>query len=290
MSVLDDIKEQYPTLAFLINDPEVGSLLRDAVDPNKGFSPTTFQAKFYQTNWYKSRSTAQREIEILRNTDPGEYTRRRIAYQSQMQVLNKSMGLNLSDDEIQYMATNFMSKGIDVNSPELTASLRGFMQNRYARIGSGTVTGAELKVRDLAKSQYYLPMSTNEVRQWSLDLAFGTKDETALRAELAKKSASLYPHLKELLGNGASMEDIFSGHRAVIAQELELSPEQIDFTKDWTKVIHQIDPATTKPRPMTLHETQTLARQDNRWWSTAKGKQADAGMANTMLKVFGKRA
>lgn len=290
MGVLDDIREQYPSLAFLVNDPEVGPLLRDAVDPNKGFSPETFQAKLYQTNWFRSRSTSQRNIDTLSKTDPGEFKRLYSDFETQVRMMNSKLGLNLNAEEIRYITSANLRNGVDPNSEEFAISLRKYAGKISDRIGSGTVTGAELQVRDIARTQFYVPMSDAEVRTWALDLAFGTRDEAALRAQLSAKSASLFPHLKELLANGASMEDIFSGHRAVIAQELELSPEQIDFTKDWTKVLHQVDPATGKPRPMTLHETQTLARQDNRWWATSKGRQQDAGMANFMLKTFGKRA
>jgi len=291
MSVLDDIREQYPTLAFLVNDAEVGKLLRDAVDPNKGFSPQTFQAKLYQTKWFKSRSTHTRQMDILKNTDPGEWRRLVKDTASKVRMLNSQMGLGLSQKEMNYMASGYTRYGIQPGSEEFMIGLRKFVgANTSKRIGSGSVTAAELAVRDMAKSGYYVPMSDKEARTWGLDLAFGTKDESALKAALAARAQSMYPHLKELLKGGASMEEIFSGHRATIAEELELSPEQIDFTKDWKKVLHQVDPATGKPRPMTLHETQTLARQDKRWWATGKGREADAGMANFLLKTFGKRA
>lgn len=291
MGVLEDVREQYPTLAFLLNDPEVGPLLRDAVDPNKGFSPQTFQAKLYQTKWFKSRSTTARQMDILKNTDPAEWKRLVNTTTMKMRMLNSQMGLGLTRQEMNYMAQGYTRYGIDPGSEEFMISLRKHVgQASSKRIGSGTVTAAELAVRDMAKSGYYVPMTDQEARTWGLDLAFGTKDENALKAALSARAQSMYPHLRELLKNGASMEEIFSGHRATIAEELELSPEQIDFTKDWKKVLHQIDPATGKPRPMTLHETQTLARQDKRWWQTAKGRQSDAGMANFILKTFGKRA
>lgn len=291
MGVLDDIRSQYPTLAFLINDPEVGPLLRDAVNPDKGFSPGTFQAKLYQTKWFKSRSTNQRQIDILRNTDPAEYRRRRDENLAQVRMMAKKLGLNLTAGEKLYMAEVNLRNGVDIGSEQFAYGLMNFAQTSgKKRMGEGSVKGAAFQVNEIARNQFYIPLSKDEQYKWGVELAIGTKDEQALRAYLSEKSASLYPHLKELLANGASMEDIFSGHRAVIAQELELAPETIDFTKQWKKVLHQVDPQTQKPRPMTLHEAQTLARQDDRWWHTSGGKEVDAGMANALLKMFGKRA
>lgn len=291
MSVLDDIREQYPTLAFLINDPEVGPLLREAVDPNKGFSPQTFQAKLYQTKWFKSRSTSQRQIDILRNTDPGEYKRQYGSYKTQIKSFAGQIGLKFSNAELSYIAGHALRNGVQPGSPEFNVLMRNFALNaKDNRIGAGSIAGAELTARDIAKGEFYVPLTKKEQRDWGVELALGLKDESAFRQYLSQRSASLYPHLADLLQNGASMEQIFSGHRAIIAEELELSPEQVDFQKDWKSVLHQVDPTSGSPRPMTLHETQTLARKDKRWWGTAKGKEADAGMANFMLKTFGKRA
>lgn len=293
MSVLDEIREQYPTLAFLVNDPEVGPLLRDAVDPNKGFSPQTFQAKLYQTKWFRTRSTTQREMSILARTDPGEYKRRLQQQISDVRSQAQLFGLNLTPSELRYMATTNLSKGIAADSAEFRSSLRNWLKTKKSgskTFGQGSVLAAKQQVKGLAREQFYVPMSEKEAHNWGVALALGTRNEEGLKLLLNQRAQQLYPHLRELLRSGSTMEDIFSGHRALIAEELELSPEMVDFRKDWSKVLQQVDPQSGKPRPMTLHETQTLARQDQRWWRTSKGREADAGMANFMLKTFGKRA
>lgn len=292
MGVLDDIREQYPTLAFLINDPEVGPLLRDAVDPNKGFSPGRFQAKLYQTQWFKKRSTAQRQWDVMQHTDPGEYRRRVSEGAAQVRMTAAKLGISLSPSELSFITKANLRNGTAVGSEEFTLNLLHYLRAQGPkRMGEGSIKGASDQVNSMARRQFYVPLSKKEQYDWGLALALGTKDESALRSFLNTKAASMYPHLKELLANGASMEDIFSGHRAVIAQEMEISPEQVDFTKaKWKKALYQVDPQTGQPRPMTLHETQTMARQQPEWWKTSGGKEADAGMANFMLKMFGKRA
>lgn len=292
MGVLEDIKENYPTLAFLVNDPEVGPLLRDAVNPDKGFSPQQFQSRLYQTKWFRSRSTAQRTHDIQAKVDPGEFKKNLTSNMTQVRSMATQLGLKLSPAEIRFIATTNMRNGVAIGSDEFNYNLMRFAKSSSAnKFGQGAIKGAAFEVNNVARSQFYLPMTQAESYRWGVEMAMGTKDEKALRAYLSERAASLYPHLKDQLAGGASMEDIFSGHRSIIAQELELSPETVDFTKGrWKKVLYQVDPATQKPRPMTLHEAQTYARQDNRWWKTQGGKEQDAGMANFMLKTFGKRA
>lgn len=292
MSVLDEIRKQYPTLAFLVNNPEIGPLLRDAVDPNKGFSPQEFQARLYQTNWFKSRSTVKRSMETMAHVDPAEYRRIIQGNQAKIQNIATQMGLNLSPEVLKYMAVTHTNNGVEIGSDEFMINLRAFVKNQGHKsyMPGGTVAANITKNQEIARSQYYVPLGPVEARQWAIDMAMGLKDEASFAETMNMKAQSLYPHLRELLVQGQSMEDIFGGHRQLIAQELEMSPNQIDFTKDWKKVLYQIDPETKNPRPMTLHETQTLARQDSRWWGTSGGRKADAGMANFMLKMFGKRA
>lgn len=292
MGVLDDIKEQYPQLAWLVNDPEVGKLLRDAVDPNKGFSPQTFQAKLYKTKWFRTRSTSQREMSILKNTDPAEYRRWVMTAAAGVSDLSTRMGHNLSRNKAAYLATTFVDRGIEIGSPEFMQQMRGYMraQSSGGFEAAGSVDAAATQFRQIARNQYYLPVDNAEAHRWGIELALGIKDENAVKELMNQRAQSRYPHLRELLASGNSMEEIFSGHRAMIAQELEISPATIDFTREWSKVLHQVDPQTGNPRPMTLHEAATLARQDQRWWSTSNGRAKDAGMTNLLLKTFGKRA
>lgn len=290
MAVLDDIREQYPSLAFLINDPEVGPLLRNAVDPNKGFKPSTFQAKFYNTQWFKKRSATQRQMSILKHTDPGEFNRLLRTNAAQVRQMAARLGIKLSQAEIQYISEDNLNRGIAIGSDEFNYGLMNFAtQQAKTKFGSGDIAGAAFDVKKMAAQQFYVPMTEADARKWGIQIALGTKDEAGLRAYLAQQAASLYTHVADQLKNGASMEDLFSGHRALIAQELELAPESINMAKDYAKVLQTLDPKTNKFRPMTLSETQTLARKDRRWWETSKGKEQDAGMANFLLNMFGKR-
>jgi len=158
MSVTDDIKSQYPTLAWLMNDPEVGKLLRDAVDPNKGFSPETFQTKLYQTKWFKSRSTSQRSMEILSHTDPGEYRRRQMAYRNELQALTTKLGFTLSNAQLAWISNANLSNGIEVGSPESINALRGFLRNQPQDKfeGAGSVDAAATVFRNISKNTIFL--------------------------------------------------------------------------------------------------------------------------------------
>lgn len=287
---LSRIREQYPQLAWLINDPEIGPLLREAVDPNKGFSPQTFQARLYNTNWFKKKSQATREWTILSHTDPGEANARRSEYRTEIVRLSSSLGIPLSPQEAQYITEAALQSGWDLSGGQLREAIAAFgrKKNKY---GPGAIMTTAAAAKEMAAGQYYVSMSHTDAVHWADWIARGLRTEDDLKVELSNRAKSKYSYLSQELGTGKTMEEIFAGHRATIADELEISPASIDFTKgQWAKVLGVRDPTTGQTRPMSLYETQTLARQDNRWWSTSNGKEADAGMANFVLKMFGKRA
>ncbi len=289
-TVLDRVREQYPELAWLFNDPEVGALLRDAVDPNKGFSPTTFQTKLYATNWFKRQSQSARQWNILKNTDPGEANARRAEYTTEIGRLASSLGIKLTPGQTSLTAEAALQFGWDLGGGQLLEAITA--HGRKIGYGPGAIASNASKAKALSFGQYYLPMTNTEANTWGDLIVRGMRTDADLQTELQNRAISRYHYLAPELSSGKTMEDIFAGHRATIAQELEISPTSIDFTKgQWAKVLGIVDRSGTgKMRPLSLSETQTLARQDTRWWSTANGREADAGMANFMLKTFGKRA
>lgn len=67
---------KYPQFSFLLNDPEVGPLLRQGLPADQ----LEFQIK--QTNWYRTRTDAERNYLALAATDPKEAERRLNNYDS----------------------------------------------------------------------------------------------------------------------------------------------------------------------------------------------------------------
>lgn len=291
MALLDDIREQFPSLAFLLNDPEVGRLLREAVDPNKGFSAQRFQAKLMQTKWYKSKSEAQRSWAIRVHTDPGSANADRRQYQAQLHQVASSLGVKLNANQLRFITEVNLGRGISANDPMTLAALAKIRRTSPGAAGEGAIRTNARRTQAIAKSQYYMGLSSREAANWGEWLARGYKTEEDFASMMQERAASRFPHLKDRLMAGETMQDMFSGHIQTIADELEISPETIDLANSrWSKVIGQVDPSNNQMRPLSLYETRILARQDPRFWRTQHGQAEDAQMATMMAQTFGKRA
>lgn len=288
MGVADDIRQQYPNLYFLMQDPEIGPLLREAVDPNAGFSAQAFYAKLTNTRWWKSRSQAQRQWEFMRHTDPAEAQSQINQFRNQLSQQASRLGIALTPSQLAIISVDALSKGLSPDSPEV---LRKMIQLRTLKnTQAGGIQTASRQAMAVSYGDYFLPMSGHTAGIWGQQIATGMKTLDDLRVEMQKKAISRFPYLRTQIMAGQTPAEIFAPHRDMIASELELSPGTIDLANSkWSKVLDYYDKTTKVHRPMTLYEVQTLARQDDRWWKTQKGKSADASMANMILERFGKR-
>lgn len=288
MGIAEDVMKQYPTLAWLLRDPEVGRLLRDAVDPNKGFGPQEFQAKLYQTKYFKTRSQTRREYDILQQTDPQTFRQNVDQYGWNLRYAADRLGIKLHPAQITWLSNMGLQQGLDPDDPRMLSAIARLRTSK--NVGEGQLKANATRARQIAMGEYYVPLTWTNALKWGDRMARGYADENVLRSFLMDQAARKYPHLQATLKQGNTMEDIFGGHRALIAEELEISPATIDFTRgSWTKVLQYHDPQTKQFRPYTLEETRRLARSRPEWWNTTNGRSADSSLTQTLLQTFGKR-
>lgn len=74
------IAEQFPQYAWAYNDPEIGPLLQQAV--NDGWDANQLEAHVTGTNWFRSKTQAERNYLALAGADPKEAERRLNNYDS----------------------------------------------------------------------------------------------------------------------------------------------------------------------------------------------------------------
>lgn len=290
-SVAERVMRDYPILGWLLKDPEVGPLLTQAVDPNAGFDPATFQAKLYQTKWWRSKSETQRQWEILKHTDPGAVREKRTAYGTELRALGNQLGVRLSGNQLRLLTELGLSQGQAANSQQALdglMKLRGGPNNKQP----GTIDNLRQQIRGMANSMFMVPMASTTADRLAEGVASGNRSMEGIEASLRIQSAKLYPHLKAHIDRGETMADLTDSYRQLIAQELEVDPERVDLFSNpyWNKVInHDPEGGGKDVRMMNMQEALVHARSRPEWWKTQGGKAQSADFSNTLLKMFGKR-
>jgi hypothetical protein len=290
MALADDIRENYPQYAWAINHPELGPLLRQAVNPSQPFSATRFRAKLMATHWWRSRQASHREWDIKAHTDPGQAERERRNYRVDLSQLTQKLGLKLDQKQIRWFTELALQRGLSPDSPEMMATFANLFGKGNLRGPAGQFHAAKQQVLNMARNEYFVPVTDRDQHNLGTRMVIGTLTEEAVREEMSRRAASRYRHLAKDLSSGKTMRELFDGHIATIAEELELDPDKVDLmSPQWSKVLDTFDPTNKQHRAATLSEVMTMARRDGRFWNTSNGKAMASSLSTKLLETFGKR-
>lgn len=75
-------QQQYPQFSWAFQDPEISQILRDAIKPENRWTPDVVQGKVQQTNWWRTKTNAERDWLQTIATNPAEATRQLNNYDS----------------------------------------------------------------------------------------------------------------------------------------------------------------------------------------------------------------
>jgi hypothetical protein len=294
--VLQRIHDQYGSaFDWMLGIPEVAALLIEAVNPDAGFSPSTFEAKLHDTTWWKTTPREQREAQALWGTDIATYEANREKVGSDLFKWATQMGVTFTMPEIQDIRTRFNDLGFDVDSSQAQIELGRWLRGHKERItGDGLISGAAQKFLSVVKGEYFNDFSRDTALDWGIKLALGETDEAGLRSYLGEWTAAAHPWLADRLKAGETLADIVNPLRDVVAKELELgSLEDVNMTSsnEWKWLMGVPWLENGEMRLPTAYEAMTeIRRHKPQWWQTSHGREADAAMTETMLRAFGKVA
>lgn len=283
------IQERFPNLAFLANHPEIGPILREATDPNKGFSAETFQWKVSQTGWWKSHNDAQRAWMTMSNINPGQAKRMRTGTAAELDAMAKRMGVSLTSAQLKWITESVLANGQSLESAEVKRGIMSMWNGQDYSKGEVGVNAQQIMA--LAKSQYLRPMSSNEGHELARRIVRGDDTLEAVQMRLTREAAERFPHLKERISQGLTPAQIVEPYRQIVAEELEygdISEVDVQKSPTWRQLMG-IRQSDGKMRMMTESEVMKLARSQPRYWKTSKGREADHTMASTLMSVFGAR-
>jgi hypothetical protein len=123
------------------------------------------------------------------------------------------------------------------------------------------------------------PMAAQDTLQ---RLALGELDPTRLEQDVRKLAAIGQPQfVRDLLGQGIDLDEIYSPYRKTMANILELDPGQIDLTDPTLRM------GINDKGDVNLYDYSKALRQDSRWQYTGNARQEVSDAALTVLRNFG---
>ena len=294
-------------------DPKLGELLVKAVAED--WKPDKFLASAKLTPWWQRNAESVRTKivarekyndlvkagEDVKNTEYGMYLSKQMRTvkaqakeiagvtltDAQAQsVAQKIYDGNLEDDPlaINALITPFIGKTISIVGTGLGGKQTGFggqaLQNYQTLQGIAKANGFSLK--DILPNISAVTAGGDLETAVLQGLANGDIDINRVAQDARMLAAQGQPqYVRNLLGQGYDLENIYAPYRQTMASVLEINPDQIDLNDNTLRS------AITDKGDMNLYDFKKALRQDSRWQYTGGAKEEVSNAALRVLQDFG---
>jgi hypothetical protein len=290
------VAERYPDLIPLLRVPEIGKLLTQAVSETKPMSPGVFMSKLRTTRWFRSQSETARRWWVTAAMDPGEALKQRRTMNEEIGNLAAQMGVKLTSGDLYWLRENALKQGMAPDSTWVRLQIGKMLGKGGRAADAGAYRTTVEQLRTISKGGYFWNIPNHVAQKWGTWIITGQKTMEDFQAVVQQEAMQRYPHMKEQLASGMSVNDVVRPFAEVYANEYDTTAEEIMATmrthagSPTRQLLGIRDPKTGNTRMPTELEALRLARKDPKWWTTTSGRQNDARLSTFLLQQLGRRA
>ncbi len=287
LSVEELVADRYPAWAYLLDDEELGPLLKEAADKN--WSSQVFTAKLEATDWWKGHGASQRKWDALAHRDPEEAKREVQKMGGQLRDMALTLGVEW-DANLEYeLSINALYNGLDQNEIQDMLVARLTFDPDAPDLPGGRAGDTITQVRELA-DEYMLTLSDEEAFGYMNRMARGELDDGGLEQLFRELASQRMPQLAEWIEKGVSPGAYFQPYKNEIAAQTGQNPLDIDFLNDstWNQILSTAGD-DGMPRPMTFPEMQKFVRGTSQYQNGRRGQAEAADLVSGLTRSFGVR-
>lgn len=275
---------QYGMTSAMINAyPEIKTLIEQAV--REGWTSDKFQAKFRNSNWYKSMSDSQRKAAIMQYTDPASWGQ--LWNQTQQHIIDL-MG--------QYGALDWDWNKI--NSIAGKVIWEGWNDDRarqeigqYVVFGANNMAGGKAGEIQSDLNSYAYSMGVKNADWWIQNavrgVLTGRNNVQDFKNDIMNQSIAAFGAFTDQFKAGATLADIAQPYMQSMSQILEIASGDINLFDPTVRNALSWKDGTGKSTSKPLWQFQNELRTDPRWKKTQNAQDASMGVAHKVLQDFG---
>lgn len=281
--VEDQIRRDYPHLAFYLDHPEIGPILRQATE--EGWDQSRLMGAIWQTRWWKTTSDTARAWENTVRSDPATARQRRQAMALQVRQLAGQHGIRLTPGGVAFMREYALRYGWDES--HLRNAIANFGLDHLGRIGDGAIRNQATDLLAEAKA-YLIPMDRRTATRYALRMMGGTRSAEGWRSMLRRQAGAKFSWMNDLIRDGVTPGDYFAPSRTIVAQTLGVNLEDVNLLEDrWRQLTEYRDPDSGERRAMTDTEAARWARSQAEWRHTDNANDMVAQGASAIMGAMG---
>lgn len=268
--------------AFLEAHPEIKKLVDQADQEN--WTPERFQAELKETRWYKQLSTAQQQWSVLTTEHPGEARARIDAATDTIHRLASQLGIDLTDDEIEKIATNAARNQLSDADVQALVAHKYDMAGRTGQADTGQAGVTIDQIRSIA-SDYGVKVDNSTMERWTKQILSGDQTVEGLIDRVREQAKNLYPTVAKQLDTQSTRE-LLTPYMNIASDELGIPVEQMKVSSSkWNRAL------MGEGGPMNADQWTQLIRTDQRYGygNTVKAKTEASQLASQLGQMFGAR-
>lgn len=280
----DEIRRLYPNLAYLLDTPEIGVILRQAA--TEGWDAARLQGALFSTNWWQTTSANVRTWDNKQAQDPATANAELDRKQVELASMLARYGVGgVNDVDMRWLSGRVLREGW--TDDQVLRFIGGLVRDGSHPVTAGKITEEESKIRQQARS-YMVGVDDASVREWAARIVEGTASADAVSSFLRQQAVGRFSWLKTEIEGGLTPEQLFSPVRQAVAQMLEVNPDMVDLNSSkFGALTAPVQGADGKFRSLNFNEAQQWARSQAEWRYTRNANDEASQMELNLLKTFG---
>lgn len=278
------IRTYYGYMAAFMAIPEVANVLRTAA--KSGFDQYRLFGAISATTWWKTTDANARQWLTLSSQDPAEANRLRQQKGGSIRDNAGRLGVNLSGTALSQLTEDSLRYGW--NDSQVLDAILGHAEFRAGQMQG--MLGANIDNVKAMSAQYGMLMADKTAYDWAMRVLNESLTPEGIETSLRRQAKARYSYMADLIDQGVTVMDYFEPIRSTIANELELSPDEVNLLDQRYLAMMEVrDPQTGQLRGATTSEAQKAARRDYRWKDTRAAGEMAAGMVSLLDRAMGVR-
>lgn len=266
--------------SFLAAHPDVKKVVDQAV--KNGWTQQRLEAAVKGTSWWKNRTDAQRQYDLLTKENPKEVARQTDLAKQAITQKAQSMGVTLTDKQIADLATySVMNKASD---GELQTKIAANLQIAGQGQAQGGSAGVTIDALRQGAQTYGITLSDDTLLSYARQIEGGAGNLQGFQDAMREQAKTLYPSIAQHLDRGLTVKDVADPYLQMASKELGVNPADFDLTDPrWTKALTGASGGT-----MTADEWYTTMRTDSRygWDKSMTAKQQAFDLGTSLRQMF----
>lgn len=274
--------------AFLKQNEEIRKLVNKAA--RKGFTLDRFEYDLRATQWYRNRTSAARNWEVLQKTQPREAKVQMGNAREAVRQMAATLGVRLSNREVNTLATRSIRQDWDASELQFRVGARWGLDDTNKDKGGAAAT-AHQEITEMTR-QYGVNISSKTRERWARQVAQGVASPDSFRDYVVDKAKGKFSAIAGDLDRGLTTDQLFDPYRQEAAATLGLNPETVDITDPkFAKVFSYQEPGESGHRAMTLEEFSRELRTQDRYGfdDTQNAKSMATQLSAAIQSEFGVR-